>query len=216
MLAARSLGSSFGVGDAPAEQQPVIAAAPEIVENPVRIGDCLVVPDERPGAFVSELLRGHDETRYRHHGVIELADQPVDVGVAGDDHVFRRDLTRRRPCPGLAFPIAARHPCLLVDQGAGLACRAGEPVAVVEGVKMSRPALAQRPEIGPRGEFLLELRLVEELQVAVTLILPFLLQFPQAPELALLRRAVEIAPFEVAFDAVSLDPVFDQNLGFFA
>ena len=55
------------VAHPPAEQQPVVGRAAEVVEHEVHVGDRDVLADQRRDAFLAQRLGRHDVGADRHH-----------------------------------------------------------------------------------------------------------------------------------------------------
>ncbi len=76
-----------GVAHAPAEQQPVVGRASEVVEHEVHVSHGHVLADQRKHALLAEWLGRNDVRSYRHHAPVRRGTEAIHVATARQHHV---------------------------------------------------------------------------------------------------------------------------------
>ncbi len=146
--ARRVEGAEPGVVHTPAEEQPVIGRAAEVIEHPVHVADRRVVGDQPPRPLGTQGLGGDDVGRDRHDLGGERRGRGPEVHVAAERQVARAHLAGGGPYPHPgAVRGEARSARPLEDAHAESLGRGREPERVVEGMQVTAVAIVEPAEV---------------------------------------------------------------------
>ena len=138
MLSARLRRRHRAVADAPAVEHAVVGGGAEVVEHEVGVAHRRARRDQAVGQRIVQPLAAGDVGAHRHDARLQRRRDALQVDVAGQQHMARRQLALRRAQPHRRARLQRLHRRLLVQRHAGRGGGARQAQRVLQRMQVAR------------------------------------------------------------------------------